>query len=71
LAQIVLSALVEETRGTDEQWLGMATALSASDSAYVFHPIQALVDAGVHIGLPPDYGPRTGDADYTWLYSHP
>jgi pyrroline-5-carboxylate reductase len=52
LAQTVLGALGKEIYVTDEKYLGMATALSGSGPAYVFLFIEALVDAGVHIGLP-------------------
>jgi pyrroline-5-carboxylate reductase len=52
LAQSVLGALGEEIYVADEKYLGMATALSSSGPAYVFLFIEALVDAGVHIGLP-------------------
>jgi pyrroline-5-carboxylate reductase len=54
LAQTVLGALGKEVYVTDEKYLGMATALSGSGPAYVFLFIEALVDAGVHIGLPRD-----------------
>lgn len=54
LARIVLGALGKEIYVADEKYLGMATALSASGPAYVFLFIEALIDAGVHIGLPRD-----------------
>jgi pyrroline-5-carboxylate reductase len=54
LAQIVLGALGKEIYVADERYLSMATALSGSGPAYVFLFIEALVDAGVHIGLPRD-----------------
>jgi len=54
LAQTVVSALGKEVYVTDEKYLGMATALSGSGPAYVFLFIEALIDAGVHIGLPRD-----------------
>jgi len=54
LAQTVLGALGKEIYVADEKYLGMATALSGSGPAYVFLFIEALVDAGVHIGLPRD-----------------
>jgi pyrroline-5-carboxylate reductase len=54
LAQTILSALGKEIYVADEKYLSMATALSGSGPAYVFLFIEALVDAGVHIGLPRD-----------------
>lgn len=54
LAQTVLSALGKEIYVAEEKYLNMATALSASGPAYVFLFIEALIDAGVHIGLPRD-----------------
>lgn len=54
LAQTVLGALGKEIYVVDEKYLGMATALSGSGPAYVFLFIEALIDAGVHIGLPRD-----------------
>ncbi len=52
MAQSVLGALGEEIYVDDERYLDMATALSGSGPAYVFLFIEALIDAGVHIGLP-------------------
>jgi pyrroline-5-carboxylate reductase len=54
LARTALGALGKEIYVADEKYLGMATALSGSGPAYVFLFIEALVDAGVHIGLPRD-----------------
>lgn len=53
-AQIVLGALGKEVYVTDEKHLDMATALSSSGPGYVFLFIEALIDAGVHMGLPRD-----------------
>ena len=52
LAQSILSSLGKEIYVPDEKYLDMATALSGSGPAYVFLFIEALIDAGVHIGLP-------------------
>ncbi|OGN96733.1 MAG: pyrroline-5-carboxylate reductase [Chloroflexi bacterium RBG_13_51_36] len=54
LARLVLAALGKEIYVADEKYLNMATALSASGPAYVFLFIEALIDAGVHVGLPRD-----------------
>ena len=54
LAQVVLGAMGKEIYVTDEKYLDMATALGGSGAAYVFLFIEALIDAGVHIGLPRD-----------------
>lgn len=51
-ARSILAALGDEVYVANEQYIDMATALSGSGPAYVFLVIEALVDAGVHIGLP-------------------
>ncbi|MPZ49128.1 MAG: pyrroline-5-carboxylate reductase [Dehalococcoidia bacterium] len=53
-ARSIFAALGEEAFVPDEKYLDMATALSGSGPAYVFLFIEALVDAGVHIGLSRD-----------------
>ena len=53
-AQSILRTMGEEIYVSHEKYLDMATALSASGPAYVFLFIDALIDAGVHIGLPRD-----------------
>lgn len=52
MARSVLVALGEDVYVANEKYIDMATALSGSGPAYVFLIIEALVDAGVHIGLP-------------------
>ena len=42
----------------DEKYLDMATALSASGPAYVFLMVEALIDAGVYVGLSRDVARR-------------
>jgi len=54
LAQAVLGSLGKEVYVGDEKYLSMATALSGSGPGYVFLFIEALIDAGVHIGMPRD-----------------
>ncbi len=54
LARTVLGAIGKEVYVADEKYLDMVTALGGSGSAYVFLFIEALIDAGVHIGLPRD-----------------
>ncbi|MCX5993328.1 MAG: pyrroline-5-carboxylate reductase [Chloroflexi bacterium] len=53
-ARLILSSMGEELHFADERYLDMATAISGSGPAYVFLFIEALIDAGVHIGLPRD-----------------
>lgn len=50
-AQIILRALGEEVRLDDEDYLDMATALSGTGPAYVFLFMEAMIDAGVHLGF--------------------
>lgn len=50
-AEALLGALGEQIYATDERFLDMATALSGSGPAYVFMFMEALVDAGVHMGF--------------------
>jgi len=54
LAQSILATVGREIYVEDEKYLDMATALSASGPAYVFLFIEALIDAGVYVGLPRD-----------------
>ncbi len=52
IARQMLSALGEEIYVEDETYLDMATALSGTGPAYVFLFMEAMVDAGVHLGFP-------------------
>ena len=54
LTKSVLETVGQEIYVDDEKYLDMATALSASGPAYVFLFIEALIDAGVYVGLPRD-----------------
>jgi pyrroline-5-carboxylate reductase len=49
--QAVLSALGEEL-WVEEEYVDMATALSGTGPTYVFLMMEALIDAGVHMGFP-------------------
>lgn len=51
-ARTILQALGEEIMVDDEDYLDMATALSGTGPAYVFLFMEALIDAGVHLGFP-------------------
>jgi pyrroline-5-carboxylate reductase len=50
----IFGALGKEAYVPNEKYLDMATGLSGSGPAYVFLFIEALTDAGVHIGLSRD-----------------
>lgn len=51
-ARAILAALGEEVLVDDEDYLDMATALSGTGPAYVYLFMEAMVDAGVHLGFP-------------------
>jgi pyrroline-5-carboxylate reductase len=50
-ARIILASLGEELFVDDEGYLDMATALSGTGPAYVFMFMEAMIDAGVHMGF--------------------
>jgi len=50
-AKSIVAALGEELMVEDESYIDMATALSATGPTYVFLLMEALVDAGVHLGF--------------------
>jgi len=50
-ARQLLRALGEEIFMDDEKYLDMATALSGTGPAYVFLFMEAMIDAGVHMGF--------------------
>jgi pyrroline-5-carboxylate reductase len=50
-ARTILGALGEEVNVDDENYLDMATALSGTGPAYVFIFMEAMIDAGVHLGF--------------------
>ena len=54
LAKDILLAFGEEVQVTEEHFLDMATALSGSGPAYVFLFMEAMIDAGVHLGFSRD-----------------
>ena len=51
-ARAILGALGQEIFVEDEHYLDMATALSGTGPAYVFMFMEAMIDAGVHMGFP-------------------
>jgi pyrroline-5-carboxylate reductase len=51
MAQKILGAFGEQVPVDDEGYLDMATALSGSGPAYVFLFMEAMIDAGVHMGF--------------------
>ncbi len=52
LARGVLRALGDERQVADEGFVAMATALSGTGPTYLFAVMEALIDAGVHLGFP-------------------
>lgn len=51
LVRAVLRALGEERQVADEESVAMATALSGTGPTYLFAVMEALIDAGVHLGF--------------------
>ena len=51
-ARAVLRALGDDRQVADESFVAMATALSGTGPTYLFAVMEALVDAGVHLGFP-------------------
>ena len=52
MAKTILNAFGEDIYMEEEYYLDMATALSGTGPAYVFLFMEAMVDAGVHLGFP-------------------
>lgn len=52
LASEILAALGQQVFVEEESYLDMATALSGTGPGYVFLFMEALIDAGVHMGFP-------------------
>ncbi|HEY4768131.1 MAG TPA: pyrroline-5-carboxylate reductase [Candidatus Limnocylindria bacterium] len=52
LARAVLGALGEQKEVANEEFVAMATALSGTGPTYLFAVMEALIDAGVHMGFP-------------------
>ncbi len=50
--KVALGALGEELWVEEEKYVDMATALSGTGPTYVFLMMEALIDAGVHMGFP-------------------
>lgn len=51
-ARALLAALGQDIYVEEESYLDMATALSGTGPAYVFLFMEAMIDAGVHLGFP-------------------
>jgi len=51
LARAVIGALGAQVEVDDENYLDMATALSGTGPAYIFLFMEAMIDAGVHMGF--------------------
>jgi pyrroline-5-carboxylate reductase len=50
-AKLIMASLGQELFVDDEDYLDMATALSGTGPAYVFLLMEAMIDAGVHMGF--------------------
>ncbi len=62
-ARTMLAALGQEIFVEDENYLDMATALSGTGPSYVYLFMEAMVDAGVHLGFPAPHRRAAGGAD--------
>ncbi len=51
-SRVILGAFGEELYVEEEDYLDMATAVSGTGPAYVYLFMEAMVDAGVHLGFP-------------------
>lgn len=51
-AKAIFASYGEELLVADEKYIDMATAINGSGPAYVFLFLEAMIDAGVHMGLP-------------------
>ena len=67
LVKSVLDTVGREVYVDDEKYLDMATAVSGSGPAYVFLIIEALIDAGVYVGLPREAA-RRRPANNLWKH---
>jgi len=65
LADRLMKAVGEVAWTTDEALMHAVTAVSGSGPAYVFHLIEALRDAAIAAGLPPDLAARLARATVT------
>ena len=67
----ILRTLGDELYVDNESFVDMATALSASGPAYVFLFMEALIDAGVHMGMSREMAERLvtmhGDSSSSWV----
>jgi pyrroline-5-carboxylate reductase len=52
IAPEILGALGQEIYVEEETYIDMATAVSGTGPAYIFLFLEAMIDAGVHLGLP-------------------
>jgi pyrroline-5-carboxylate reductase len=66
-AQAILASLGREIYVEEEDYLDMATALSGSGPGYVFMMMEALIDAGVHLGFFPAHCRAARVPDDAWL----
>ncbi len=70
LARAALRSLGDEREVADETFVAMATALSGTGPTYLFAVMEALIDAGVHLGFPRELAhdlvvaTLVGSADY-------